>query len=147
MSLEILKDTAWLGAGLVLGAGGVFFLREIFFKEESESQGLREELKEAQVRLETKSREIRTLQDTVRSGVSPTDLTAALAGIVSIVTRHLEVDLVAFLLLDEVSQELVTQPGAYGLEKEEQMYRISLLDENASSAIVLIKSTCSWVNA
>jgi signal transduction histidine kinase len=136
MSLEILKDIAWLGAGLVLGAGGVFFLREIFFKEELDSPGLREELKEAQVRLETKSREIKTLQDTVRYAVSPTDLAAALAGIVSIVTRHLEVDLVAFLLLDEVSQELVTQPGAYGLEKEEQMYRISLLDENSSSVRV-----------
>ncbi len=136
MSLGILKDIAWLGAGFVLGAGGALFLRETFYKDELDSQGLKEELTETQVRLDAKSREIKTLQDTVRSAASPTDLTAALAGIVSIVTRHMEVDLVAFLLLDEASQELVTRPGAYGLEKEEQIYKISLMDENASSVRV-----------
>ncbi len=133
MNAEILKDSAWLGAGLILGTGGTFFLRELFVKNDPDSQDLKEELTEAQTRLDAKSREIKTLQDTMRSAVSPMDLAAALAGIVSIVTRYMEVDLVAFLLLDEASQELVTQPGAYGLEKEEQIYKISLLEENASS--------------
>ncbi len=133
MNIEILKDSAWLGSGFILGVGGTLFLKEILTKDDPDSQSLREELTDTQSRLEEKSREIKTLQDTVRSSLSPMDLTAALAGIVSIVTRHMEVDLVAFLLLDEASQELVTQPGAYGLEKEDQIYRISLLEENASS--------------
>ncbi|MDD5657217.1 MAG: GAF domain-containing sensor histidine kinase, partial [Elusimicrobia bacterium] len=54
----------------------------------------------------------------------------------SIVAKFLQADLEAFLLVDEATNELVTQPGAYGLEGEDQFYRIALERDEASSVRV-----------
>lgn len=140
MNVHFLNDVAWLAAGLFMGAGGAVFFAGSSFSRPSKREGgtedIREELKEARGLLREKSREIKTLEDTARAISSPMELSAALSEIVSIVIRHLEVDLVAFLLVDEAAQELVTQPGAHGIEREEQLYRISLLEERSSSVRV-----------
>ncbi|MCM2304353.1 MAG: GAF domain-containing sensor histidine kinase [Elusimicrobia bacterium] len=96
-----------------------------------------EELTAAQDRLIKKSKEIKTLHDVAgalssRAAQAP----STLAAIVSIVARSLEADLVAFLILDEGTGELVTQSGAYGLEGEELLYRLALSDERSSSVRV-----------
>lgn len=96
-----------------------------------------EELNLTHDRLIRKSREVKTLHD-VALTLSSRDSQAqsTLSAIVSIVAKSLSVDLVAFLLLDERTAELVTQPGAYGVEGEELLYRISLNRDEASSVRV-----------
>ncbi len=96
-----------------------------------------DELSAAQDRLIKKSKEIKTLHDVAgalssRAAQAP----STLAAVVSIVARSLEADLVAFLILDEATGELVTQPGAMGLEGEELLYRLALSDERSSSVRV-----------
>ncbi|MDO8757486.1 MAG: GAF domain-containing sensor histidine kinase, partial [Elusimicrobiota bacterium] len=96
-----------------------------------------EELTATQDRLLKKSKEIKTLHDVAgalnsRAAQAP----STLAAIVSIVARALEADLVAFLILDEGTGELVTQSGAFGLEGEEVLYRLDLSDDRSSSVRV-----------
>jgi signal transduction histidine kinase len=96
-----------------------------------------EELNLTHDRLIQKSREVKTLHDvalTLSSRNSQAQST--LSAIVSIVAKSFSADLVAFLLLDERTAELVTQPGAYGVEGEEMLYRISLSRDEASSVRV-----------
>jgi len=95
------------------------------------------ELNAAQDRLLKKSKEIKTLHDvagalSTRAPQAP----STLAAIVTIMARALEADLVAFLILDEGTGELVTQSGAFGLEGEELLYRLPLTDERSSSVRV-----------
>jgi signal transduction histidine kinase len=61
---------------------------------------------------------------------------SSLGAIVAIVARALDADLVAFLILDETTGELVTQPGAFGLEGDEQLYRIPVTESRSSSVRV-----------
>ncbi|MEQ1920432.1 MAG: GAF domain-containing sensor histidine kinase, partial [Elusimicrobiota bacterium] len=96
-----------------------------------------DELTAVQDRLIRKSKEIKTLHDVAgalssRAAQAP----STLAAVVSIVARSLEADLVAFLILDESTGELVTQSGAFGLEGEELLYRLPLTDEHSSSVRV-----------
>jgi signal transduction histidine kinase len=95
-----------------------------------------EELTYTHTRLIEKAREVRTLHDVAETLVSRGAKAQSLAAIVSIVAKYLQADLAAFLLYDEASQELVTQPGAYGLEGEEQSYRMPLSSDDASSVRV-----------
>ncbi len=99
-----------------------------------------EELTHTHTRLIEKAREVRTLHDVAEALISRGAKTHSLAAIVSIVAKYLQADLVAFLLFDEESQELVTQPGAYGLDGEEQFYRMPLSRDDASS--VRVYRTC-----
>lgn len=95
------------------------------------------ELDVAQTQLVRKSREVKTLYDvasTLTSHVSQTQST--LSAVISIVAKSLEADLVAFLLLDEETGELATQPGAFGLESDEMLYRLPLSEESSSSVRV-----------
>ncbi len=96
------------------------------------------ELSQTHDRLIRKSREIKTLHDVAKAAVggSGAQALSTLGAIVSIVARSLEADLAAFLILDESTGELVTQPGAWGLEGEELLYRIPLTDERSSSVRV-----------
>ena len=95
-----------------------------------------QELTHAHDRLIRKSREIKTLHDVTGALTAQAAAPSALAAIVSIVARALEADLVAFLILDESTGELVTQPGAYGLAAGDLLYRIPLGDERSSSVRV-----------
>jgi signal transduction histidine kinase len=130
-----LAATALRSAG-VLAAG----LSDLSTSQEKLQGGLSaamEELTAVQDRLIKKSKEIKTLHDVAgalssRAAQAP----STLAAVVSIVARSLEADLVAFLILDEATGELVTQSGAFGLEGKDQMYRISLSDERSSSVRV-----------
>lgn len=96
------------------------------------------ELSQTHDRLIRKSREVKTLHDVAKAatGGSGAQALSTLGAIVTIVARSLEADLAAFLILDESTGELVTQPGAWGLEGEELLYRISLNDERSSSVRV-----------
>ncbi|MDD5630333.1 MAG: GAF domain-containing sensor histidine kinase, partial [Elusimicrobia bacterium] len=94
------------------------------------------ELTHAHTQLIEKSREVRTLHDVAEALVTRGAKAQSLAAIVTIVAKYLQADIVAFLLYDERTQELVTQPGAYGLEGEEQFYRLPLSREDASSVRV-----------
>ncbi|MDE2490179.1 MAG: GAF domain-containing sensor histidine kinase, partial [Elusimicrobia bacterium] len=96
-----------------------------------------QELTQTHDRLIRKSREVKTLHDVAQAMVARASRDASsLGAIVAIVARALDADLVAFLILDEATGELVTQPGAYGLESEELLYRIPLSDERSSSVRV-----------
>jgi signal transduction histidine kinase len=95
-----------------------------------------EELTHTHTRLIEKAREVRTLHDVAETLVSQGAKSQSLGAIVSIVAKYLQADLVAFLLYDEEKEELVTQPGAYGLEGEEQFYRMPLSRDDASSVRV-----------
>ncbi len=121
-------------AGLAAGLSDLSTSRE---KLQGGLSAAMEELNAAQDRLIKKSKEIKTLHDVAgalssRAAQAP----STLAAIVSIVARALEADLVAFLILDEGTGELVTQSGAFGLEGEEQLYRLALTDERSSSVRV-----------
>lgn len=96
------------------------------------------ELSQTHDRLIRKSREIKTLHDVAKAAVggSGAQALSTLGAIVSIVARSLEADLAAFLILDESTGELVTQPGAWGVDGEELLYRIPLTDETSSSVRV-----------
>lgn len=99
-----------------------------------------EELNKTHSRLILKSKQVKTLQDVALTLASkPGQTESTLSAVVSIVARSLGADLVAFLLLDDSSSELVTQPGAYGLEGEELLYRIRL-DRDESSSVRVFKS-------
>ncbi len=83
-----------------------------------------------------KSREARTLHDVAATVTHDSQTQSALGAVVSIIAKYLEADTVAFLLADEAQEELVVQPGAYGLESEELLYRIPLTEEGSSSVRV-----------
>ncbi len=87
--------------------------------------------------LNQKAREVQTLHEVAQAMVTREGRgSSPLSAIVAIVARALEADLVAFLILDETTGELVTQPGAYGVEDEEALYRIPLTEERSSSVRV-----------
>ncbi len=95
----------------------------------------------AQNQLVKESKEIATLRDiALNSRVAPSTLTA----IVSIMARALDVDIIAFLILEEETGELVTQPGAFGLKGEDLLYRLALSDERSSSVRVF-KTRCPFI--
>jgi signal transduction histidine kinase len=96
-----------------------------------------EELTQTHDRLIRKSKEVKTLHEVAQAMVTRVgrDI-SSLGAIVAIVARALEADLVAFLILDEASGELVTQPGAFGLEGEKLLYRIPLTETRSSSVRV-----------
>ncbi len=62
----------------------------------------------------------------------------SLGAIVSIIAKAVSADLCAFLLFEEASGELVTQPGAYGLSsgQEGSLYRLPLNNDTSSSVRV-----------
>jgi signal transduction histidine kinase len=130
LATAVLRSTA----ALALGLSDLSLTRE---KLEGGLSAAMEELTAAQDRLIKKSKEIKTLHDVAgalssRAAQAP----STLAAIVSIVARALEADLVAFLILDESTGELVTQSGAYGLEGEDMLYRLALSEERSSSVRV-----------
>ena len=96
-----------------------------------------EDLNQTHSRLIQKSREMRALQDVATTLSSSTAQTqSALSAIVAIVAKAVDADMAAFLLADESTGELVTQSGAYGIETEDLLYRVSLNDATSSSVRV-----------
>ncbi|TPW20366.1 MAG: multi-sensor signal transduction histidine kinase, partial [Elusimicrobia bacterium] len=94
-------------------------------------------LDETNLQLIRRAREVRTLHEVTDAVSRNPAQTGVLEAIVSIVARSLEADLAAFLLLDDATGELVTQPGAFGLANDEgSLYRISLSNEQSSSVRV-----------
>ncbi|MFI5363117.1 MAG: ATP-binding protein [Elusimicrobiota bacterium] len=118
-------------------SGGLSRLSETGERLQGGLSAAMEELTQTHDRLIRKSKEVKTLHDVAQAMVTRVgrDL-SSLGAIVAIVARALEADLVAFLILDEATGELVTQPGAYGLEGEELLYRIPLTETRASSVRV-----------
>jgi signal transduction histidine kinase len=94
-------------------------------------------LDETNLQLIQRAKEMNTLQEITDAISDHPNQTGILNSIVSIVARSLKADLCAFLLLDEDTAELVTQPGAFGVNNDEgSLYRISLQNEDASSVRV-----------
>lgn len=94
-------------------------------------------LDETNLQLIRRAREVRTLHEVTDAVSRNPAQTGVLEAIVAIVARSLEADLCAFLLLDEATGELVTQPGAFGLANDEgSLYRIALANEQSSSVRV-----------
>ena len=137
---EIKPHLRLAAAALRLAAAFAAGLSDLATNREKLQGGLSaamQELNAAQDRLIKKSKEIKTLHDvagalSTRASQAP----STLAAIVTIVAKALEADLVAFLILDESTGELVTQSGAFGLEGEELLYRLPLSDEKSSSVRV-----------
>lgn len=119
-------------------SGGVAKLTAQSAKLEGGLSAAMAELSQTHDRLIRKSREVKTLHDVTKAAVggSGAQALSTLGAIVTIVARSLEAELAAFLILDESTGELVTQPGAWGLEGEELLYRIPLNDEKSSSVRV-----------
>jgi signal transduction histidine kinase len=130
MAKEGLRATAQL-------AEGVARLSETGARLQGGLSAAMEELTQTHDRLIRKSREVKTLHDVAQAMVTRVgrDI-SSLGAIVAIVARALEADLVAFLILDESTGELVTQPGAFGLDGEGMLYRISLAEVRSSSVRV-----------
>lgn len=94
-------------------------------------------LDETNVQLIRRAREVRTLHEVTDAVSRNPAQTGVLEAIVAIVARSLEADLCAFLLMDEATGELVTQPGAFGLANDEgSLYRIALSNDQSSSVRV-----------
>jgi signal transduction histidine kinase len=94
-------------------------------------------LDETNLQLIRRAREVRTLHEVTDAVSRNPAQTGVLEAIVAIVARSLEADLCAFLLLDDATGELVTQPGAFGLSNDEgSLYRIALSNEQSSSVRV-----------
>ncbi len=105
-----------------------------------------EDLNVTHSRLIQKSREVKALHDVASSLSSRgAQSESTLSAIVTIVAKALEADLVAFLILDDTTAELVTQPGSIGLEGEEMFYRIPL-SESRSSSVRVFKSGEPYVS-
>lgn len=119
-------------------SGGVSKLHAESAKLEGGLSAAMAELSQTHDRLIRKSREIKTLHDVTKAAVggSGGQALSTLGAIVTIVARSLEADLAAFLILDESTGELVTQPGAWGVDGEELLFRIPLSDERSSSVRV-----------
>ena len=132
--LELAAAALRSAAALAVGLSDLSSSRE---KLEGGLSAAMDELTAVQDRLIKKSKEIKTLHDVAgalssRAAQAP----STLAAVVSIVARSLEADLVAFLLLDEGTGELVTQSGAFGIEGEALLYRLALNDDRSSSVRV-----------
>jgi signal transduction histidine kinase len=82
-----------------------------------------------------RAKEARALHD-VAASVASQPAQTALSAIVSIIAKYLAADVVAFLLVDEASGEMVAQSGAYGIDSEEQLYRVPLSETGSSSVRV-----------
>ncbi len=94
-------------------------------------------LDETNIQLIRRAKEVRTFQEVTDAISKNPEHAGVLEAIVSIVARSLEADLCAFLLLDEATGELVTQPGAFGLSSDEgALYRIALANDQSSSVRV-----------
>ncbi|MBI3550272.1 MAG: GAF domain-containing sensor histidine kinase [Elusimicrobia bacterium] len=95
------------------------------------------ELRQSQERLEGSFTVLQQVAATI-SG-HPSQPAEMLGAVVSIVARAMEADLCAFLLFDEPSGELVTQPGAFGLgEDEGSLYRVPVTNHQSSSVRVFL---------
>ncbi|MBI4057306.1 MAG: GAF domain-containing protein, partial [Elusimicrobia bacterium] len=94
-----------------------------------------QELSDAHLRLVQKTKERKVLYEVASKITTQTkNPEASLAAVVSIVAKTLEADVCAFLLVDEEKGELVTQPGAYGIDQDEtSLYRLSLMNEASAS--------------
>lgn len=94
-------------------------------------------LDETNVQLIRRAKEVRTFQEVTDAITRNPEHAGVLAAIVAIVANSLDADLCAFLLHDEATGELVTQPGGFGLSNDEgSLYRISLANDQSSSVRV-----------
>ncbi len=93
-----------------------------------------EALSEARGKVLHRRREVKTLRVVAAALTAEAEQARpAFSAVVTIVSKYLKADLVALLTLDEETMELVTQPGAFGLDSEDQFYRIPISAENSSS--------------
>ncbi|OGR96609.1 MAG: hypothetical protein A2V88_01780 [Elusimicrobia bacterium RBG_16_66_12] len=132
---DLVMATAALRATAAL-TEGILRLLETRERLQGGLSAAMEELTQTHDRLIRKSKEVKTLHDVASALSQAGRHSSSLGAIVAIVAKALEADLVAFMVLDETSGELVTQPGAYGVEGEDLLYRISLKDEGSSSVRV-----------
>lgn len=94
-------------------------------------------LDQTNLQLIQKAREMHSLHEVTDAISAHPDRPDNLGPIASTVAKALDADVVAFLLLDDNTGDLVSQPGAYGLaDDESSLYRISLKNEMASSVRV-----------
>jgi len=137
MAAAALRATAALSEGLIR-------LLESRERLQGGLSAAMQELTQTHDRLIRKSKEVKTLHDVAMALSQEGRHSSSLSAIVAIVAKTLEADLVAFQLLDETTGELVTQPGAYGVEGEDFVYRVSL-DDESSSAVRVFKTRKAFV--
>jgi signal transduction histidine kinase len=120
-------------AAAIAGVGAYWSLRF------GELLPLRRRMRELEKKAGEWSREVSALHE-VSDAVSERSLQdqSTLGAIVTIAAQTVGADLGAALLLDEGTGDLVTQPGAFGLEFKD-LYRVSLL-EDASSSVRVFKT-------
>lgn len=132
---DLLMATAALRATAAL-TEGIIRLLETHEKLQGGLSAAMAELTQTHDRLIKKSKEVRTLHEVASALSQAGRHSSSLSAIVTIVAKAVEADFVAFLLLDESTGELVTQPGAYGVEGDDLLYRISLKEDHSSSVRV-----------
>ena len=132
---DLVMATAALRATAAL-TEGILRLLETRERLQGGLSAAMQELTQTHDRLIRKSKEVKTLHDVASALSQAGRHSSSLGAIVAIVAKAVEADLVAFLLLDETTGELVTQEGAFGVEGPELLYRVSLKDEKSSSVRV-----------
>ncbi|MEK9145351.1 MAG: GAF domain-containing sensor histidine kinase [Elusimicrobiota bacterium] len=134
------KGIELLAAFLSAAADRAAALREQSVEREQLEGGLSatmQRLDETNLQLIQKAREMRSLHEVTDAISAHPDRPDSLGPIASTVAKALDADVVVFLLLDDDTGDLVSQPGAYGLaDDESSLYRISLKNEMASSVRV-----------
>ncbi|PCI36517.1 MAG: hypothetical protein COB53_09330 [Elusimicrobia bacterium] len=94
-------------------------------------------LDETNLQLIQRAKEMNTVKEVTDIISDHPDQPDVLSAIVALVAKSLEADICEFLLLDDETGELVTQPGAHGVDDgPEGRYRISLSTKEASSVRV-----------
>ena len=93
-------------------------------------------LDETNLQLIQRAKEMRTLQEVTDIISEHPDQSDVLSAIIGIVAKSLDADICAFLTFDQDTGELVTLPGAFGVNESDGMYRIPLTNEHSSSVRV-----------
>ena len=105
---------------------------------------LRRKLRELEKRAQAWTAETRALHAVAQTVAHrPLEDQSTVGAIVTIAARAVEADMAAVLLLDEATNELVTQPGAYG-GLPEGVARVPLTDERRSSVRVFKSGAPFW---
>jgi GAF domain-containing protein len=134
------SERALLGAVAVADKQGGRFEEEDLRVMALFARHLSETLRGTQIRLEREQRirDLTALQEVSSVLSGEPDLAEVLKETTRIVAAALGADICAFMLYDEATQELVTQPGAHGLPDAEELLRVRVDDPLSTSGRVFL---------
>lgn len=102
-------------------------------------------LDETNLQLIQRAKEMKAVQEVMDAISERPGQPEVLGAVVTMVAKALEADLCAFLLFDDTTGELVTQPGAYGLSGDEVSLRRISLQNDESCSVRVFKSGSAFI--